>query len=111
MRKQRRYLSAHSVPRSARGSTVAPEVVYSPIVPVSKSVTKICAGIVPGMAQSAAMAAKRSRRWVHRVIAHGVDLTLLNVRAGSPIWKDGNAGGELLLLCELSGFFQEKDHL
>jgi hypothetical protein len=48
-------------PETSVGSTVAPEVVYSPIVPVSKFVTKICAGIVPGMAQSAADAAKPER--------------------------------------------------
>src|SRR5438046_7554099 len=49
-------------PEISAGSTVAPEVVYSPIVPVSKFATKICAPrIVPGMAQSAADAAKPER--------------------------------------------------
>src|SRR6266496_4273230 len=49
-------------PEISAGSTVAPKVVYSPIVPVSKFATKICAPrIVPGMAQSAADAAKPER--------------------------------------------------
>jgi hypothetical protein len=48
-------------PETSAGSTVAPEVVYSPIVPVSKSVTKICAPKVPGIAQNAADAAKPER--------------------------------------------------
>jgi hypothetical protein len=50
-------------PEISAGFTVAPEVVYSPIVPVSKFVTKICAGIVTGIAQSAeATQAKRVNR-------------------------------------------------
>ena len=48
-------------PKASVGLTVAPEVVYLPIVPVEVCVTKICAQVVPGMAQSATGATKPER--------------------------------------------------
>ena len=48
-------------PKASMGLTVAPEVVYLPIVPVEVCATKICAQVVPGMAQSATDATKPER--------------------------------------------------
>jgi hypothetical protein len=48
-------------PKASVEFTVAPEVVYLPIVPVEVCATKICAQVVPGMAQSATDATKPER--------------------------------------------------
>jgi hypothetical protein len=48
-------------PETSVGFAVALEVVYLPIVPVKVSATKICAQVVPGMAQSATDATKPER--------------------------------------------------
>jgi hypothetical protein len=47
--------------KASVGFTVAPEVVFLPIAPVEVSATKICAQVVPGMAQSATDATKPER--------------------------------------------------
>jgi hypothetical protein len=49
------------IPKVSVGFTVAPEIVYLPIVPLEVSATKICAQVVPGMAQSATDATKPER--------------------------------------------------
>ena len=48
-------------PKAGMEFTVAPEVVFLQIVPVEVSTTKICAQVVPGMAQSATDATKPER--------------------------------------------------
>jgi hypothetical protein len=48
-------------PKASVEFTVAPEVMYLPIVSVEVSATKICAQVVPGMAQSATDATKPER--------------------------------------------------